>query len=430
MPAGGPGSILKNLALKAASLGLERGCRLVVTVVAAPVLGEAAFGRFVFATTVTAVLALAADLGLGIWTTRALARGGADRPSIVRLGLTLRGFAAVPYGVVVAAVAVLAEGAETRVAVALLGVAAACNAFADHVGAILRGTERFADEARQNAARAALIAALGLGALAFGRSLASLCLAMAAASVGGLAYGLYGVLRVYPRAVAATIDRTLARVALREATPIWVAGLLSLLYFKVDTLFVRSLSGDAELGAYGAAYKLFEGAMLLPAVVLAVAFPRLVRAHADQVSAARSLERRIALTLLGIGLAVGAVFLLARGPLIETVFGATFRRSEDSLRVLAFGVPLVYVNFGLTHFLVARGRERVNTALAFMMLVAVVALDLTLIPSGSGPGAALATVLAEVLLGVGCLIALGLDRPERSAPRPAPAASSASRTSA
>ena len=84
--------VLRNLSLKAVSLGLERGCRLAVTVVAAPVLGEAAFGRFVFASTVTAVLALAADLGLGVWTTRALARTGADSQAIVRAGLVLRGW--------------------------------------------------------------------------------------------------------------------------------------------------------------------------------------------------------------------------------------------------------------------------------------------------------------------------------------------------
>ena len=104
------------------------------------------------------------------------------------------------------------------------------------------------------------------------------------------------------------------------------------------------------------------------------------------------------------------------------VFGRAFVRSVDSLAVLSLGIPLVFLNFGLTHFLIARHLERVNTWLALMMLAVTVTLDSVLVPHGSGPGAALATVLAEVALTLGCLLAL------RAPPR-APAASSTARTS-
>ena len=119
--------VWRNLSLKAISLGLERGCRLAVTVLAAPILGEAAFGRFVFASTVTAFLVLAADLGLGTWSTRALARGRPEGDVVVRVGLGLRTALAVPYGVAVLVVAWCVD-AGTRVPVLLLGVAALLNA--------------------------------------------------------------------------------------------------------------------------------------------------------------------------------------------------------------------------------------------------------------------------------------------------------------
>src|SRR5579864_4373352 len=66
--------VLRNLTLKTASLGFEKVSRLVVVVASARALGQAAFGRFVFASTVTALLAFGTDLGLGVWTTRELAR--------------------------------------------------------------------------------------------------------------------------------------------------------------------------------------------------------------------------------------------------------------------------------------------------------------------------------------------------------------------
>jgi O-antigen/teichoic acid export membrane protein len=418
---------LRNLSIKALSLGLERACRLVVVVACAPVLGTTAFGRFVFASTVTALLALGTDLGLGVWTTRVLARGRSDGDRIVRVGLALRSLAAIPYGVAIAVIAGFADPGEARAAMLLLGVAALVNAFLDHFGAIFRGYERFADEARLNASRALLTAAAGLATLTAHRSLAGLCAGLAAANLASLAYGAISLFRLRllrRRSEPANLDRTLAKAALKESLPIWVAGLLSLLYFKVDTLFVRSMAGEAELGSYGAAYKLFEGAMIVPAVVLAVTFPRLARAH-GQPPLQRRLEWQVGALLLGLGLAAGAVCFFGRAPLVGILFGAAFARAQASLRVLALGLPLVFLNYGLTHFLLARDRGRVTTWLSLMMLIVTVALDLALIPGRGGAGAAWATVLAEVALTACCLAAL---RQETGPARTPPSARAIPRT--
>jgi O-antigen/teichoic acid export membrane protein len=397
--------VLRNLSLKAVSLGLERGVRFVVTVVAAPLIGEVAFGRYVFASTVTALLALAAELGLGVWTTRALARPGSDAAVVVRTGFALRALSAVPYAVAVAAVAFSVGPGEARVTVGLLGVAALLNGLVDHFGAILRGAERFGPEARMNLVRAAATAAGGVFVVSVGRTLVSLAAATAAASALAFGFGLVLVRRSHPTRGRSGWDRHAMAGALGESLPIWFAGLLSLLYFKLDTVFLRAFAGDAELGAYGAAYKLFEGAMLVPAVVLAVTFPALVRVQAERARRVR-LERAIALGLLGAGSALGLAALLLSRPLVDLLFGAAFGRADGSLRVLGAGLPLVFLNFALTHFLLARRRERVNTVLAFMMLLVTVGLDLALIPGRGGPGAALATVIAELALTGGALWAL------------------------
>jgi O-antigen/teichoic acid export membrane protein len=150
-------------------------------------------------------------------------------------------------------------------------------------------------------------------------------------------------------------------------------------------------------------------------VLLSVTFPQLARAH-DDPPAQRRLERQLVVSLLVLGLGVGATLLFGRALLIETVFGSAFRRAEVSLAVLALGIPVLYVNFGLTHFLVARNLERVTTGLSLMMLVLNVTLDIALIPHGRGPGAAWATLLSELALTVGCLGALRAAAPRRTPP--------------
>ncbi|MGD0675038.1 MAG: oligosaccharide flippase family protein [Polyangiaceae bacterium] len=425
--------VLRSLSLKALSLGLERVCRLVVVVALAPILGQAAFGRFVFASTVTALLALGTDLGLGVWTTRALARSRAqsDRPAgegwkIVEVGLAIRSLAALPYTCAVVAVALFAAHGEARTAMGLLGVGALVNAFVDHFGAILRGYERFADEARLNAVRALLIAVAGLATSVVARSLIGLCAGLTAANLGGFAYGVVMVERLRAnevvRIVRPVLDRAWAKTALHQSLPLWFAGLFSMLYFKVDTLFLRSMSGDAELGVYGAAFKLFEGVMVLPAVLLSVLFPRLARVH-DDPPAQRRLERLLGAVLLASGALVAATCLAFGAPLIRVVFGPGFGRAVPLLRILAVGVPLLFLNYGLTHFLVARDRGMMTQWFAFGMLGLNVVLDIVLIPRAGGAGAAWATDITEFVLTACCLcglrLAMASTRTLPSAPREA-----------
>ena len=63
-----------NAIVKAGSIPIEKACRLLLMLVAAPALGVAGFGSYQFAFAATTMLAVCTDLGMSVWTTRALAR--------------------------------------------------------------------------------------------------------------------------------------------------------------------------------------------------------------------------------------------------------------------------------------------------------------------------------------------------------------------
>jgi O-antigen/teichoic acid export membrane protein len=143
--------------------------------------------------------------------------------------------------------------------------------------------------------------------------------------------------------------------------------------------------------------------------LLAATFPPLARA---QGAARRSWERLVAAALLALGLGCGLACYLLDGRIIA-IFGAGFGRAAVSLRVLALGLPLLFLNYGLTHFLIARDLGRKNLAFSAAMLVVNVGLNLVAIPRLGGPGAAWATVLTEAAL-TGCCLATLLAGSRRS----------------
>lgn len=387
-----------NFLWKALSASLEKVCRLALVLASAPVIGQAAFGRFQFATTVTAILALVTDLGLGLWTTRALARGVEQADAIVGTTLRTRALCAAPYAAATLVIALAVGPGEARAAVLLLGISALCGAFVDHFAAVLRGQGRFRDEARLNVTRALAVAAAGFGALWAARSLVALVAGVAA---GTLAAALVGV-ALLRRPLRGPFDARLMRTAVRESLPIWLAGVFSILYFRGDTVLLRWLAGDLELGAYGAAWKMFEGSQLLPAMIMAATFPPLARAAGDP-ERRRRWERLVAALLLGLGLAVGLVFFAARTPIIAALFGPAFAPAVPSLAALACAVPLMFLNCGLTHFLIARDLARLNLVFAAALLPLNVGVNLWAIPRWGGRGAGWATVATEAALTLFCL---------------------------
>jgi O-antigen/teichoic acid export membrane protein len=417
---------ISNLAWKAISLPLEKGCRVLLVALAGRALGDAAFGRYQFAMTLTGMLALSTDLGLGIWTTRALARSRARGATVVRTALGVRTMVVPPYVLITLLAARIVGAGEMRAAFLLLGVAALAGAYADHFAAVLRGYERLDDEAWLNVARAVLLVGAGLLGLALRRTLGGLAAGVAAGSLLACGYGFWMLRHRYD--MHGAFDRALAREAVREAVPLWLASLVSLLYFRGDVLLLRPLAGDAELGAYSAAYQLFDGTRIFPAILLAAFFPPLARAHGDR-ERQRRWERLTVTVLLGAGAAVGAILCGGARPIIALVNGPSFARAVASARVLGLAVPLLYLNFGLTHFLIARDLGRRNMVFGALMLVVNVSINLIVIPRFGGPGAAWATGATELSLTLCCLAALGWLLPAATRPPPAPSTASRARTS-
>lgn len=411
-PISEPRRALTNMAAKAGSLVVERGAQLLLLLVCAPVLGVISFGRFSYASSVSTLLAFGTDLGLTLWTTRALAREPQQTPEVLGTAFRLRLYATAPVLVAIGAVALSLGPGEARVAMLALGVAALSRAFLDHARAVFRARERIEDEGKLNAVTAMLATAGGIGALyAWQRSLPALAIGMMAGTLLGAGYGFVLFSRRYGRWTGGRgFDRTLARRMLREALPFWLAGLFSLAYSRGDVVILRALAGDAEVGAYRAAGQLFEVTKNLPLLVLTALFPQLARNFQQSRARLQRVEWLIAVGLLGAGIVVGAGLAGTAGLVARRMFGPEFARTIPALRILSLALPLLFLNFGLTHFLIARDLGMLHMGFAGLMVLVNLAANLALSGRFGAAGAAWATLMTEAALTVCCLIALRASR--------------------
>ena len=155
-------------------------------------------------------------------------------------------------------------------------------------------------------------------------------------------------------------------------------------------MILAALQGDEAVGEYSAAYRLFETVLFLTWAVVGATAPLMNARAADRQEVRRLVES--GLVVLGFVYAPFAAVCLAEGhAVLELVYGERYVGATAAVQWLA-GAPLVYAAAGvLGAALIALGRLSAVALAAFGALVVNIALNLLLIPSLSGTGAALAT---------------------------------------
>jgi O-antigen/teichoic acid export membrane protein len=192
-------------------------------------------------------------------------------------------------------------------------------------------------------------------------------------------------------------DAGLARRVLGFGLKAHAGRVLTLGNYRLDQWILGAVSGARQLGLYSVAVSWAEALFYLPTALTMVQRPDLVRASRDE--AAERAERVFrAAILLTIPLTVA--ILIAAPFLCVVVFPDEFRDSIPQLRVLAFGGFGIVALKLLGNALTAQGRPLLATAGTGVAFAATVVLDVALIPSHGGMGAAVASTVAYTLGGI------------------------------
>jgi len=405
----------RNLKVKAISEILVKGGRFLLFVAAVRLLGTEAFGRYAFAFTLGNILANGSDFGLQMHLSREVAQGSERSGAVLRQ--VMRAKAALTALMLLALVAIAffyPRPSGDRALILAMGAASLAQSWAELWNYLFRGLQSLREEAWLNLLQTALALLLGLGLLGLGVGPLGLALGLLGAALltTGAAITLLARRGLFAGAEAAVGS---ARAAIASAAPIGVAILLSILYFRIDVLFLERMCGDSEVGRYGAAYRLLESLLFLPAIFLAALFPAFAERAAKSAAEMRRLHAVTLRWMLVLSLAIVAGLELFAGLGLSLLFGPGYEGSIPILRALAPSLVFIFVNYALTHFLVALHGQKWNAVFALLCLALNCGLNLVLIPRLQGVGAALATVATEALLFLLCYWMVGRKLREQAA---------------
>lgn len=184
----------------------------------------------------------------------------------------------------------------------------------------------------------------------------------------------------------------------REAAAVAVGGAIATLYFRIDSVMLSQLDTLESVGLYAVGYKFSDLAGFVAVAVCTPMLTTMVAAWPDDPAAFGRAFRHAFVLLVSASVGLVAGFVAFASPLVETLYGERYTPAAGAARLLVLGQAINYLTTLCFFALLAVGRNRRYVLAALAGLVVNVGMNLVLIPALSYEGAALATVLTELVV--------------------------------
>lgn len=180
--------------------------------------------------------------------------------------------------------------------------------------------------------------------------------------------------------------------------PFAISGMLYIIYYSIDMVMLSELVGDYANGIYNATYKLIAVLNLFYSVYTAVIFPVMSKFFKDDkkllvISYEKSIKY---LMLVMIPLATGTVFYSL--DIIQLIYGHQYDAAASVLSILIWTVCLLFISGASNTLLNASHKEVTVTKIYAIAAVFNTVLNFFMIPYLSYNGAAITTVLSDILI--------------------------------
>lgn len=389
--------VLRNAASLASAQIAMKAAGLVVTIFVARALHADGFGRFAAAWSYGMLVGVLADFGLAYFVALEVSRVPRAARRFVWTALSLRTIVCCA-GLLLAALAlpVLHFDRWLQVAAMVFALSAVLDGITAQITSYYRAVARMHVEAMVvSVGRVALVVTTGV-ALLVHPSVLSFAVAQAAASTATAVLAAWSLCRdcspAWPRL------RALRAIGI-GALPFAASGLLSYVFFRIDTLLLRAFGiADVAIGAYSAAYRVMEAPRTAFSSVAGGVIPAATAlAHPNDRAAFRRLGMTATSLVLWMVVPAVLAFALAPSTVIRLIFGHGYDQAAQLLVLLSPMPVLMALDAVLGTLLNALGMQRIVTGVFALCAVVNVALNVWLIPAQGAVGASIATVGTELV---------------------------------
>jgi len=366
-----------------------------IIVYLARTLGAANFGKISFAQAVVLYFMLIGDLGLSVLGVREVARdkGKIDSyaSSIVSLRLALAVFS---FILLLGFTSLINKSTEIKHLIIFYGFSLFSSALL--IEWLFQGIEKMEFIGISRILNRLIFAALVLLFIRSSRQLLIIPYLWFGGALVAAVFLFYIFGRQFGR-IRLRFNLSLWKSLVRRALPMGAAFIMIQIYYNFDILMLGFMKGEEVVGWYNAAYKLIFLVLAFIPIFINVIFPLMSKYYqesGEKLATLISSSTRL-LTTIALPLGIGGT-LLAR-PIMGFLYGENFSPGIIGFQILIWSVVIIYMRCTYEQSFLACDQEKRYLFGVILGALTNIGLNIVLIPYFSLTGAAIATVISELV---------------------------------
>jgi len=184
-----------------------------------------------------------------------------------------------------------------------------------------------------------------------------------------------------------------------KSWPIALTIFFNLIYLRTDTIFLSLIKTQAEVGIYGAAYKVIDVLITVPFMFAGIVLPLMTSAwFKNNKKQFENITQRSfdLMVMLALPIFIGALFTAEK--IMTLIAGPSFGISGPVLKILITASSIIFVGTVFSHAIIALDKQKkIISSYIFVAITALVGY-LIFIPKYSYFGAAWVTVYSELTI--------------------------------
>lgn len=391
-------TIFKNMSWLLISQIVASVCAFIWTVLIARYLGVSDYGILGFAISLTGILAITVDLGISTHIVRHIATEYDSAPKYLGNAMPLKSLFAIGSLIITLIILIILKSNELTITVTLLfTIEMIIKSFINLFNGTFQAYEEGKYQGIGNTLLHIILLIFLLIAIFTDLGLYGIAIAYILANAIALIYEYY-VLRKHLVKPKFELDTSFCKKIILVSLPFAVGGILYSVYYSIDVVMLTNLVGSYATGIYNATYKLISVLTLFYSVYGAVIFPVMSKFYKnDNTLLLISFEKSVKyLMLVMIPLAVATMYYSL--DIIQLIYGHEYDAASSVLSILIWTVCLLFVNGACNTLLLASHRETTTLKIYGIAAVFNIVLNFIMIPQFSYDGAAITTVLSDLLI--------------------------------
>lgn len=394
-------SINSNIKWLAGSNLISKPIWLAFFLLTARLLGPIEFGKFMYAISYVSIVSVFLEGGIDIFTVRSLASNSVEQSKFLIHTFTVKVLSNITVCILVAVSLMVVQ--NTSIAGSLILITLLYGTFSsltNHIRYIFRGYEIMRYEGISILLEKILVISFcGIILVAhreatsfmFGYSLAYVILFVITAWILSWQIKLHRW----------EIDwRYMWNKVIREALPYALTALFMIIYFRSATIFIMAFTHSEKLvGYYNAGYKLVEAFILFPSIIIAPLYPAFARNQHDKKSISQLLVYSTkAIVLVSIFIAI-PIFVF-KEEFTNLLFGSEFIPAASCIGIVVLSIIPIGFTWVFGSLVGAIGRQKKANYYILIVTCFNIILNIILIPIISIKGAAITTLLTEIMIAI------------------------------